>query len=200
MWRVFPCSLCAVWSGKETFYLPCQQLQYPCGWHGKDTAPLQFVWLDTATCWIFPLLISLFLSFYFIFLSPSSKEVFIVVFWYERVFFFPFPVDSHFLVSTALSLHPAPFLHASSQVAKGESPVFPLWGSSLGLEVQVIIHQKDKALLGAGESELSVSMLLLKFLPVCLPRSLLIWEVCTPLPLFQSPEWRELKFRAGRSN
>lgn len=48
---------------------------------------LQFVCLDTATCWIFPLLVSPFPSFYFIFLSPPSKEVFIVVFWYGRLFF-----------------------------------------------------------------------------------------------------------------
>lgn len=43
-------------------------------------APLKFVCLDTVTCCIFPLLVSLFPSFYFIFLSPPSKEIFPVVF------------------------------------------------------------------------------------------------------------------------
>jgi len=64
------------------------------------------------------------------------------------------------------------------------------------------MYQKDKALFGAGESKLSLSMLLLNFFPVCLFRSLLIWEVCPPLPLFQpesSVMWT-VKFRAGRGS
>lgn len=58
--------------------------------------------------------------------------------------------------------------------------------------------QKDKALFGAGESELSLWTLLLNFFPVCLLRSPLIWEVCPPLPLFQpesSVMWTKVQDR-----
>lgn len=60
------------------------------------------------------------------------------------------------------------------------------------------MHQKDKALLGSGESELSLWTLLLNFFPVCLLRSPLIWEVCPPLPLFQpesSVMWTKVQGR-----
>lgn len=94
MWMVFPCSLYEFCSGEETFPYAISS----CNIHVADmeeateslfrlNAPLEFVCLDTATFRIFPLLVSLFPPFYFIFLSPPSKDIFILVFWYGRLFF-----------------------------------------------------------------------------------------------------------------
>lgn len=133
-----------------------------------ECSSLELTFLDIATCWVSPLPVTLFVPFLlFNWLMFSS-------------------------IHSSLSI-----LHISGMLAHswpGESWTFPLWGSSFGLEVWVVLHapclhRKYKALFGAGASEQDWSMVFIYFFPVCLLRSLLIWEAFVSARLPRGVNW-----------
>lgn len=133
-----------------------------------ECSSLELTFLDIATCWVSPLPVTLFVPFLlFNWLMFSS-------------------------IHSSLSI-----LHISGMLAHswpGESWIFPLWGSSFGLEVWVVLHapclhRKYKALFGAGASEQDWSMVFIYFFPVCLLRSLLIWEAFVSARLPRGVNW-----------